>query len=146
MTQHQEGTTSTAVYTTISREFTEDQRTAFQSLFKVARMLHGWSQSDVAKRAGISQPVVHEIELGPRDGTSLTRVLKVARVLGIEPTDIAISLGLYISDNPEHTPVTVTPTFDPEMVPYVKKIQQLSTNRKKAIMSIINHYLKVEGV
>lgn len=145
MAQHAHEGTSIAVEVMEIPVITDKHRTAFQSLFRVARLLHGWTQAEVARRSGISQPVVHEIELGPRDGTSMMRVLKVAYVLGIEPNDIAASLGLFNGDGVHEEPGTPTePPIEPVVLEMATHLSKLSESRRRSVMAIINYYRKRE--
>jgi HTH-type transcriptional regulator / antitoxin HipB len=47
-----------------------------------ARTARGWTQAELAHRAGVSRPFVLELERGGRSRAELARVLAVIRALG----------------------------------------------------------------
>lgn len=51
-----------------------------------ARRRLGWTQADVARRAGVSRRWVGDVEAGRRPGAELSRLLDVMDVLGLEMT------------------------------------------------------------
>ena len=65
-----------------------DQRPARSALelgaaLRDARTRKGWTQARVAEAAGVSRQLVVDIERGKRPGTELSRVLAIARALGL---------------------------------------------------------------
>ena len=55
---------------------------ALGAAVREARTARGWTQSEVAGRAGVSRSFVLDIERGARPRAELTRVLSVLRALG----------------------------------------------------------------
>jgi transcriptional regulator with XRE-family HTH domain len=48
-----------------------------------ARDVHGWTQAELAERAGVSRAFVLDLERGARSRAELGRVLAVVRALGL---------------------------------------------------------------
>ncbi|WP_246169274.1 helix-turn-helix transcriptional regulator [Actinotalea subterranea] len=48
-----------------------------------ARAAKGWTQAHLAEAAGVSRQLVVGVERGKRPGTELSRVLSIARALGL---------------------------------------------------------------
>lgn len=69
----------------------DDMRVA--AAFRTVRLRRGWSQQDVAERAGVSRSLVSDIERGHFSTTSLERLRAVARVLGIRIDLVALWRG-----------------------------------------------------
>lgn len=55
---------------------------ALGAAVREARTARGWTQSEVADRAGVSRSFVLDIERGARPRAELARVLSVLRALG----------------------------------------------------------------
>lgn len=53
-----------------------------------SRITHGWSQTELANRAGVSRPTVARIERG--DSVSMASLVKVAAALGLS---VAVGQG-----------------------------------------------------
>jgi transcriptional regulator with XRE-family HTH domain len=70
-------------------------------LVRDARRGRGWSQAELAKRAGISQAAVSKYERGDPEGPSRPNVLVLALVLGLDPTALDPSLEGIIAEAPE---------------------------------------------
>ena len=51
-----------------------------------ARTTRGWTQAHLAETAGVSRQLVVDVERGKRPGTELSRVLAIARALGLGVT------------------------------------------------------------
>jgi y4mF family transcriptional regulator len=51
-----------------------------------ARTARGWTQARLAETAGVSRQLVVDVERGKRPGTELSRVLAIARALGLGVT------------------------------------------------------------
>jgi transcriptional regulator with XRE-family HTH domain len=53
---------------------------------KQLRKRKGWSQAELARRAGISQPYIVMMESGARKNPSLKMLGKLAKALGVDVT------------------------------------------------------------
>ena len=50
---------------------------------KQYRLKHGWSQGELAKRAGVPQPLLSYLESGRRDTVTTDVAKRLARTLGV---------------------------------------------------------------
>jgi transcriptional regulator with XRE-family HTH domain len=71
-------------------------------LFRLEREKHGWSQSQVARKAGVSSATISRIEAGERGGGSVT-IARIAATLGLDP---AITQGVVSGDQEVELPRT----------------------------------------
>ncbi len=55
---------------------------ALGAALREVRTAHGWTQAELAERAGVSRRLVIELERGARPRTELVRVFAVLRALG----------------------------------------------------------------
>lgn len=58
-----------------------------------ARTARGWTQAHLAETAGVSRQLVVDVERGRRPGTELSRVLAIARALGLGVTLTPLPTG-----------------------------------------------------
>lgn len=55
---------------------------------KKFRELLGWSQNELAKRSGVSQPYISELEDGKADNPSMKTLEKLANALGVYVSEL----------------------------------------------------------
>jgi len=66
------------------------------AVLRGSRLRRGWTQADLAARAGVSRAFVIDIERGRRERAELGRVLALVRALGL-----AIHLGEFAAPDPD---------------------------------------------
>lgn len=69
---------------------------------KAARSVRGWSQNELASRAGVKQPTLQRIEAGKRIDPGFSIFLRVAGALGISVDQLATAMKteLKVSELP----------------------------------------------
>jgi transcriptional regulator with XRE-family HTH domain len=70
-----------------------DQKTFFADMgARIARLRkeRGWSQTELGKRAGLSQQIVASYECGQREHLPLCRLIDLAEVLGVDLVELLI--------------------------------------------------------
>ena len=55
------------------------------AVIRRARQAHGWTQADLARRAGYSQPTISRLERGGHGITDTAVLSHLAGILGIKP-------------------------------------------------------------
>ena len=65
---------------------------------KRERERHGWSQSELGRRAEVRQAQISELEAGKRDDASASVLRRLARCLGVSMDYLA---GMYEDDEDE---------------------------------------------
>jgi len=71
---------------------------------KQCRLKHGWSQGELAKRAGVPQPLLSYLESGRRDTVTTDVAKRLARALGVS---IDYLVGTW--DEEEQAPAAAVP-------------------------------------
>jgi transcriptional regulator with XRE-family HTH domain len=77
---------------------TGEQARKWHDLLVGRRELKGLNQTEAAERAGVSQPLISQVERTPYTGMRLWDVLRILKVYGIEPNEAAEILGLYVPE------------------------------------------------
>ncbi|PRB16001.1 helix-turn-helix domain-containing protein [Microbacterium sp. MYb62] len=54
------------------------------AVMRTARLRQGWSQTELAERAGVDRPWLVKLETGRLDNPTLRRVLQVVESLGLQ--------------------------------------------------------------
>ena len=90
----------------------------FGERVKMFRILAGWSQSELAKRAGVSRPIITNVENGKHAGVHVENARKIARALNVTLDQLvgdlaAASPGTMANDDPgwQETPEGLTGAY-----------------------------------
>lgn len=84
------------------------------------RRERGWSQRELARRAGVSNSLISRIELGQGEELSLAHLERIARVLGV-------SLSYLVSTD------EFAPADDPEVQELLREFLTLPADVRKSI-------------
>ncbi|MEB4893705.1 helix-turn-helix transcriptional regulator [Bacillus thuringiensis] len=58
------------------------------TMIREARLQKGWTQLDLAKKSGVPQPTISQIESGERKYPTYQNIKKIAEALGIKAEEL----------------------------------------------------------
>jgi transcriptional regulator with XRE-family HTH domain len=102
------------------------------------RLARGWSQDDLAKRAGISRGYVSLLEREKPVRIVAEKVSALATALGV-PKDSLLEAGGFIE-----SPTTDQDLLDPELRLYMAQIGLLSKRDQRVILRLIREIIEAE--
>ena len=109
------------------------------------RSLLGWSQTELADAAVVSQGTISRMESGSHPGVPFHSVVVVVRTLGAAADKLALGMSPFASTLCDFAdacdaPRLVEPPLDPALVQLVDQWWQLSDTQREAVVDMITTF------
>jgi transcriptional regulator with XRE-family HTH domain len=99
----------------------------------------GWTQDELATRAGVSRGYLSRLERGVPDRPGLDILSRVCGALGRTWTDLYAAAGLALPGDVTLDDVSVG-LHDPELVLYLRRLPELSSRDRAILLAVLRAF------
>lgn len=116
----------------VDQQLDDDAQQRFATLIRETREHRGWSQDDLAERAGVSRPTINRYEQGKTKTPEPETARKIFLALRLDPRRIPVILG-YVTQEEMGLPAEPARVFAPSTEDVIAILEDPKVDsRKKA--------------